>query len=459
MHKLNNSLNNSSPQHNNGYTSIISLQDVLNPTGSGGKRPRWAWQGWLALALLVIAGSIGWYFLNTPSASQSLSFRTEALQRGTLKLSITATGKLKPLNQVDISTELSGTLNAVRVNVNDTVKRGQELASLNTTQLNDAIIKSKAALVSAEARVQQAAATVIEARANLQRLRQLHTASAGKLPSQLDMDTAIATLKRAQADAAVSNSSITSVNAELRSATTDLSKASILSPIDGVVLKRSAEVGQTVASSFSSPTLFTLAEDLAKMELEVNVDEADVAQVKQGQAAVFSVDAWAGREYPARVQRVNLGAGESDSNVVSYPTVLAVANADLSLRPGMTATATIITQTSADALLVPNAALRFTPASVDTANTALPAAAPSGGLLAKLLPTAPPRPSNQAPPVVADGLPEGQQQVWVLANNQPTPVTLTTGMTDGEYTAMVSGNLSAGMQVITDSTTLAEASR
>lgn len=222
-----------------------SVQDILQQkTGNkSGKHRRWKTP--LAIVVvLAIAGAAGWYYLNQPSATTRPSFQTQPVKRGNLSVTVTATGNLQPLNQVDIGTELSGTVDAVLVDTNDNVKKGQELARLNTTQLNDTITKSKASLAATEAKVKQAAASVKEARANFNRLQQLHTASGGKLPAKAELDAAAATLERAQADEAVSKSSVTSAKADLRSAETNLSKAIITSPIDGVVLARSAEPGK-----------------------------------------------------------------------------------------------------------------------------------------------------------------------------------------------------------------------
>jgi HlyD family secretion protein len=322
------------------------------------------------------------------------------------------------------------------------------LASLNTTQLQDTITKGKASLASAQAKVKQAAASVKEASTKLNRLRELYAASGGKLPAKSELDSAEATLERSQADAEVAKTTVTSATAELRSSQTNLGKATITSPINGVVLTRTVEPGQTVASSLSAPTLFTLAEDLAQMEVEVGVDEADVGQVKAGQKAEFSVDAWPGRKYPADITRVSLGA-DTSNNVVSYLTVLAVQNPDLTLRPGMTATATIKTEARDNVLLVPNTALRFTP----VVATAPAAASANSSFLSKLMPRPPSmggqkkRP-NGTPPVAS---PDGMQQIWVLDNNAPVAVDVKIGISDGKQTEIVSGDLKVGMPVITES--------
>ena len=427
-----------------------SLQDILQQKGGKQRRSSKIW--WLLL-LVLLAGGAGWHFLNAPPANQQQGFQTEAVKQGNLRVTVTATGNLQPLNQVDIGTELSGTVDSVLVDTNDVVKKGQELARLNTTQLNDIITKGKASLASAQAKVKQSAATVKEAQVKLSRLRQLQSSSGGKLPAKADLDAAEATLERAQADEAVAKATVTSAQADLRSSQTNLGKAIITSPIDGVVLDRAIEPGQTVASSLSAPTLFTLAEDLAKMELQVSVDEADVGQVKAGQQAEFTVDAWPGRKYSASITRVSLGSTITN-NVVSYTTDLAVSNGDLSLRPCMTATATVTTQARDNALLVPNAALHFT---LDLPTTSgdggvAPEPPKSGSVFSKLMPMPPMQPKQKRTTTPAQ-LSSGEQQVWVLdANRLPEAITVKTGISDGKHTEIVAGELAAGVEVITSAT-------
>jgi HlyD family secretion protein len=240
---------------------------------------------------------------------------------------------------------------------------------------------------------------------------------------------------------------VTQARATLSSDETNLAKASIRSPINGVVLARKVEPGQTVAASLQAPVLFTLAEDLSQMELQVNVDEADVGQVREGQQATFSVDAYPGRKYPARISRVSYGSQVTEG-VVSYPTVLNVRNDDLSLRPGMTATAEISTALREDALLVPNAALRFTPA----ANGAK--RANSGGFLSTLLPRPPRTTSTRAPR--GGNEKDGGKQIWVLKDGQASALKIKTGLTNGRMTEVLEGDLKPGMQVITDTRTTAK---
>jgi HlyD family secretion protein len=225
----------------------------------------------------------------------------------------------------------------------------------------------------------------------------------------------------------------------VRSDETNLSKADIRSPIDGVVLAREVSPGQTVAASFQAPVLFTLAEDLSKMELHVNVDEADVGHVKAGQKATFTVDAWPGREYTAVIRRVGYGAQEKEG-VISYLTVLDVNNDDLSLRPGMTGTAEITTLTRENVLLVPNAALRFTPQT-----TATEKKKSGANILGALFPRRP-RPVKQVRMSDAGG----SARVWVLRDTEAVPIDVKTGATDGRVTEITGGDLKAGMDVITE---------
>jgi HlyD family secretion protein len=263
--------------------------------------------------------------------------------------------------------------------------------------------------------------------------------SGGKVPSKTEMEGAQATMDRAQADVLSARADVNQARASLSSDRTNLSKASIRSPVNGVVLSRAAEPGQTVAAGLQVTTLFTVAEDLRQMDLKVDVDEADVGEVKVEQTATFTVDAYPGRKYSARVTRVAYGS-TTKNNVVSYSTVLKVKNDDLSLRPGMTATAEIATVRRDNALLVPNAALRFTPATMDKAHT-------GGRLVSSLLPHPPADKWSQRTATMPKGR---SQEVWALTDGKAFAILVTTGVTDGKLTEIVSGNLKEGTYVITD---------
>ncbi len=421
------------------------LAGILGSGHSAGRIARLRWKV-IAGSAVLLAIAIGGLMLRSGNGTDAPRYQTEAVRRGDLTVTVSATGTLQPTNAVEVGSELSGIVETVLVDDNDRVKKGQVLARLDVSKLRDEITKSRAALASAKATVRQTEATVRESRANLDRLRKVLELSGGKVPSQTELETAEAKLARAVADQAVAQASVAEAEAALSSNETNLAKASIRSPIDGVVLSRKIEPGQTVAASLSAPVLFNLAEDLARMELQVNVDEADVGQVRDGQSATFTVDAYPARRYPALITRVGLGSTTTD-NVVSYKTILEVDNDDLSLRPGMTATAEITTARRENALLVPNAALRFEP------STGADSAAPKqdGGIVSKLLPRMPAQ--TQTRKNSAEGADRNAQRVWVLRNGEPAAVTLSVGVSDGKYTE-VTGGLDAGAEVIVDSQTV-----
>lgn len=393
-----------------------------------------------ALVLLVIA-LVAWLLLRPDEQADAMRYKTAPATVGELVVEVSATGNLQPTNQVEVGSELSGIVERVLVDENDRVKKGQVLARLDVSKLQDTVTKSRANLAAAAAQVLQAQATVAEARATRGRFLQVAELSGDKVPSKSEMDTAEANLKRAEANEASARAAVVQARAALQSDETNLRKASIRSPIDGVVLARKVEPGQTVAASFQAPVLFTLAEDLAKMELQVDVDEADVGQVKVGQKATFTVDAWPGRLYDAVITRVGYGS-QVKEGVVSYLTVLEVDNDDLSLRPGMTGTAEITTLRRERVLLVPNAALRFTP------QTAASEEQSGRGVAGFLMP----RPPRQTPKVKE--IPKGSaQRVWVVRDGRPVAVGVKIGGTDGRVTEIIGGALKPGMAVITEAET------
>jgi len=385
-------------------------------------------------AVIVAVLLLGW-LVYPSSGNTDTRYLTEEAAKGDLAVTVSATGNLYPTNQVDVGSELSGIVEAVLVDENDRVKRGQVLVRLDLSRLNDQVTKSSAAVLSAEAQVAQMQATVKESSVNLARLRQVAELSGGKVPSKNELDAAEAAMLRARANEANARAAAAQAAATLRSDRTNLAKASIRSPIDGIVLKRQIEPGQTVAASLQAPVLFTLAEDLETMELQVNVDEADVSQVRIGQMASFTVDAWPGRKYPAEIMRVGFGA-QTTEGVVTYKTILKVSNRDLSLRPGMTATADISTANRQGVLLVPNAALRFTPPVAQ--------AEQKTSFLSNLMPRPPAQP-RQAKGAAAGA----SKQVWVLQDKRPVAIEVSTGLSNGRYTEIVGGELKPGMAVIT----------
>jgi HlyD family secretion protein len=394
------------------------------------------------LAWLLAIGGLGLAagtaaLLFEGSASEPMRFKSAEVQRGDLTVKVTATGSLEPLTQVEVGTEVSGTIDRVEVDYNDRVKAGQVLARLDPDQPQAKVRQSEAALALAEAEVQQAQATVTETANKLRRTRDL---IAKRLSSPEELDTAAAAAERATAAIAVSRAKVAQARAQLDSDRRNLEKTVIRSPIDGTVLKRQVEPGQTVAASLQTPVLFTLAEDLRQMELKVAVDEADVGEVAVGQSAHFTVDAYPNRSFPATIKQVRF-APETVNGVVTYAALLSLGNEDLSLRPGMTATAEILVRELKDAMLVPNAALRFTPPRTG----GQPERGP--GLVAMLLPR---------PPPSAKRTPEGEThrgkdtKVWVLKDGVPSPVPVQTGATDGNLTEILGDALEPGAQVVVD---------
>ncbi len=439
----------STPTSPTSPAATADLQTLLD------EPPRVAWwrrrSSWIALLVLavVIAGLAFWRVSARNAAGPS--FITEPVKRGDLAVTVIANGTLQPTRTVNIGSELSGTVSQVFVDVNDQVRKGQPLVQLDTAKLQDQIVRSRATLASAEASVAQNLAAVKEAQSNLARLEEVAKLSGGKVPSQSELDTARATLEKAQANEAAARASVQDARAALSTDETNLSKASIRAPTDGVILTRSVDPGNAVAASLQAVTLFTIAEDLRKLKLQVSVDEADVGTVKNGQTATFTVAAYPRRKYPATITRVAYGSTTTD-NVVTYTTYLDVDNADLSLRPGMTATATIASAERHDVLLVPNTALRFTPSSGAPAGGQPAGASGSGGgIVASLMPRMPRQQSSRG----AAGAGEkpaaaGERQVWVLREGKPMAIKVVTGLSDGRMTEVTAAELQPDMQVITD---------
>ena len=408
---------------------------------------KWLKWGLIALALLL-AAFLAWKLLGP---KETASYVTEKVERGELTVTVSATGNIRPVNQVDVGSEQSGLITNVYVDVNDKVKKGQLLAMLDPARLQDSVTQARASLAAAQASVAQAEATVAEANATLQRQEEVFRLSAGRVPSKTEMDTARANRNRALATLNSAKAQVVSQQAALGSAQFNLSRARILSPVNGVVLSRDIEPGQTVAASFNAPVLFTIAEDLSKMELQVSIDEADVGEVKEGQQATFTVDAFPGRHFPSSIRRVNVGSNETSSSstttsttgqVVAYTAVLTVDNGDQTLRPGMTATADIVTTRNQNVLLAPNAAFRFRP-TTDQAD----GQQQGGGIAGAIVPRR--RGGTGATRTATMGR-GAQQSLFVLdAAGKPQEVPVTTGDSNGTMTEITSGALKEGQQVIT----------
>ena len=418
--------------------------DLATLLGEPAARP-WYWRRvlWIGVVLVLLAAGGGWWWWKTKTANALPSYTAQAVARGNLTLTVTANGTIQPTRSINIGSELSGTVLKVNVDVNDKIEKGQVLVELDTAKLQDQILRSKAAVASAVAKVAQTAATIKEATATLKRLEGVAVLSGGKVPSKAELDASRATRDRAIADDASARAGVNDAQAALSLDQINLSKASISAPAKGVVLTRNVDPGNAVAASLQAVTLFTIAEDLAKLRLWVYVDEADVGSVKVGQDATFTVSAFLSRNFPARITRVGFGSTITD-NVVTYLTYLDVDNTDLSLRPGMTATASIIATKRTNVLLVPNTALRFTPTDA-TANQP-----PEKSAVLKSL--TPRMPGGGRRSAAAGASTAGAKQVWVLPEDGkgvPVAVAVTPGISDGHMTEITGGELREGMRVIT----------
>ena len=368
----------------------------------------------IAIALIVVTLIVYWIARPAPT-----HYVTATAEMTPLTVLVTATGTLEPTTKVDVGSEISGRIASVAADFNDPVKAGQILAVLDTQELKARAIQSEGTLANARA-------TLVEAR--LKRKRVAALTKQGHA-SQEDLDSSTAALDRATA-------AVTQAEALVDVDRTNLDRAEIKSPIDGVVLDRKIEPGQTVAATFQTPVLFTIAQDLTRMQLHVDVDEADIGQVKGGQGAHFTVDAYPDRSFDAVVASVRY-APRTSEGVVSYEAVLDVANPDLSLRPGMTATAEIIAQKIAPTLTVPNGALRFTPPGFAVKR------AEDGTLAAERI-----RPNVPAP--LMPMLPGGQAIMWIADGRTPKPVAVKTGASDGLRTLVTGNGIKEGTKVLVD---------
>jgi HlyD family secretion protein len=403
------------------------------------------------VAVVISTGAWFWWSKVQQEKNRPPPYATEVLHRGDISLTITATGNLVPTNVVTVGSELSGTTLDVYVDINDHVTKGQPLAKLDTSKLTQQTVSSRAAVTAAQALVAQGEATVKESDATLARQQELQRISGGKVPSKLDLDTAIATADRARANLLSAQATVGQAQAQVLINESDLAKAVIKSPIDGIVLTRSIEPGQTVAASFTAPQLFIIAEKLERMKLEVAIAEADIGRVAKGQKSTFNVDAWPDRAYTASVTVVSYGSAVTQ-NVVTYETDLEVSNDDLSPRPGMTATADILVAESKNVFLVPTAALRFVPAPAG-------AAAPGGAKKSFVQSLIPMPTRNRSRPAATDTDQKAtgaSEHIWVLNDGQPKSIAVKLGLSDGRSTEISGEGISEGLVVILRANTLAK---
>lgn len=387
--------------------------------------------GILAFVILCVA-LIYWYQTREPK----YIYTTQEATLGDISTSISANGTLSPTHEVSIGSVISGIVLEVLVDVNDAVSKGQILAKIDSESIEQDLYRYEAQLQSAQAQLKSAKVALEEKEWQYKQLQTLFKTTNGKTPSKLDLQTAKTAYNSALSEVGIRQANIKEIETAIRSTQVDLKNSQITTPIDGVVLSRSIEVGQSVAASFQAPEFFIIAENLEEMELNVSISEADIGKVKVGQSVKFSVDSYPQKTFEAVVDRVNFGASESADNIVSYEARIYVGNQDLLLKPGMSATADIVTDSAKNTLLVPSSALYFTPATPqkDSAKS-------SSGLSFAIRPPARIRGGGDKP--------QANSSVWVLERGVPKEIAVEVGISDGISTQIFSDLITAGVQVIT----------
>ncbi|MFO0605892.1 MAG: efflux RND transporter periplasmic adaptor subunit [Polyangiales bacterium] len=378
----------------------------------------------VAIVAVVVLVAVGVYLRRRPAA-KPIQYVTAAASVGDVQETVETSGTVQPMVQVQVGSQVSGRLARVLVDFNHHVHRGQVLAEIDPAPFRAAVAQARAQVLSGQAQLQRAQANERLTATSLRRAQELRTRD---LNAPSDVDSARGAHEVALADVAVARASIASAQASLLRAETDLGNTRILAPIDGVVIQRSIDEGQTVAASFQAPVLFILAQDLTRMRIIANVDEADIARLREHLIAEARVDAFPGEVFRGEVTEVRYGS-TTTSGVVTYPTVVVVENPALKLRPGMTATVTVTSQRHTGVLRVPNAALRYQPGAFSG----------DGGT---------PGATTTRRTVGADGVRHGT--VHLLRNGRPTPVDVTVGIVDETLTEVTGAGLSAGVQVVTD---------
>lgn len=341
----------------------------------------------------------------------AVSYRTEAALRGGITSAISATGTVNPVKTVLVGTQASGTIKDIYADFNSQVKKGQVIARIDPAALEAQVEQARANLASAKAGLLKSAALQADAKRTMERQRGLFSRG---LTAKSELDTSETNYEAAKAEAAASEAKITQAEAALRLSETNLRYTAIESPVSGIVVSRNVDVGQTVAASFQTPTLFTIAEDLSRMQINCSVVEADIGRVQEGQAVEFTVDAYPESIFSGVVFEVR-NSPIIVQNVVTYDVVVKVENPKLLLKPGMTANVRIITSVRNDVLKLPNAALRFTPPDARKENAG-----------------------------------QKGKAVWIVENNKPKRLPVTIGISDGSFTEMIAGDVGQGQELIAE---------
>jgi HlyD family secretion protein len=366
---------------------------------------------WIAVAVIAVLG-IGSFLAFRPK-EQKAKYKTEKVTRGNIQESVFASGTINPITSVSVGCQVSGRIKEIYADFNSEVKQGQLIAEIDPASYQAQVDQARANKLLAAANLQKAEAALLDAKRNFDRATELFQRS---LIAQSDRDSAETAYLSAKAAVEAAKAQLVQASAALSQAETNLLYTRIISPVNGIVISRNVNVGQTVVASFQSPTLFLIAQDLTKMQIDTNVNEADIGKIKAGQSVEFTVDAYPDTTFQGKVSQVR-NAPTTVSNVVTYDVVIYLDNPELKLKPGMTANATIITADKNNVLRIPNAALRFVP------------------------------PEEEAKKALQKGY-----GVWVLKNGKPERVSVKVGISDDAYTELVEGDLKENQELITETT-------
>jgi len=398
-----------------------------------------------AVLLLSALGLAGFFYFKQPPKAQ---FKTLKVERGSIVSAVSATGTLNAVVTVQVGTQVSGTLSKLYVDFNSQVKKGQPIAQIDPALFASAVQQARGNALNAEANLDKARVTLADAGRTLGRNRELLKEG---IIAQADLDVALTAYESALTGVKSAQAVLMQTRGALRQAETNLNYATIRSPVDGIVVSRNVDVGQTVAASFQTPTLFTIAQDLTKMQIETSVDESDISRLKVGQPASFTVDAYPELQFEGTVVQIR-NAPIVTQNVVTYVAVIGVGNQDLKLKPGMTANVSVQTMKKDDLLKIPSAALRFKPKtgkdgkdgkgarSGNGKGTGDPAAVGSRGG------------RKQGDAKGGSGNAPGQT-VYLLREGTPVPVSIGTGISDGGFVEVAGGELKEGDDVIVEQVT------
>ncbi|MCG3683448.1 efflux RND transporter periplasmic adaptor subunit [Aliarcobacter butzleri] len=387
---------------------------------------------YIATAIVSFLAIVLFFIFNGNDKSNKIEYITKKVTQGDLSVVVSTTGNLNPTNSVEIGIEVSGTLKEIFVDFNDEVKAGQILAKIDTVKLQSQVDSSTAALAIAVANQKESQVLLNNKKTLYDRTLNMYKNSGGKYPSKNELDDTRFSYEAAIESLEAAKAKVLQSQSNLKTDKQNLEKASVKSSIDGIVLNREVEVGQTLAATMSAPKLFTIAKDLTNMDLIVSIDEADVADIKKDLPVTFTVDAYPNKVFNGKVKQVRLNPVDTNG-VVTYETVVSVDNEDLLLKPGMTATAKIITKESKNKLLIPNGALRFKPKMQEQKNGGVNLVGPNMN-----------RPAN----VARDLSKKELSPIFILENNQPKRVMVKVLDSDGKLTSIESEELKVNDEVI-----------